>query len=367
MKSKLVRNSKKMTVFVASVALAAAVLAGCGDTGSTNTNETDDASSALEEEQKTADNSGTQTVEVTLKMGHGLPASGMAGQTYAKFAELVSELSNGSMEVEIHSDGTLISDTDCFDSVMSGTIDFTHDAVNRESGTIPDIAPLEIPGYFASDTDTWLQFAEDLREPLDELYADYNIKYIAANYQGTSVFVSNGVQIKKPDDVKGKSVRAIGTWLSKAVESWGGAAVSLGLADLPNGLERGTVDAAYTAWSVAIPNSLYEVSDYITYTNMCETYACLLMNLDSWNGLTAEQQDVLIEAGKQFEEYSVELANEMEEQGKQTAADNGCEVYSLTEEEKAAFVDAVEPLFDECASSLTDKGQKILDIINSYK
>jgi len=361
MKKHLGRQAKKAVGLAVGAALVLTAVAGCGNSSSGNT---DEVSSVSQEEE--TDNSSTEAL-VTMKLGHGLSGSGMAGQTYQKFADLVSELSDGTMEVQIYSDGTLISDSDSFDSVISGTIDFTHEAVNRESGTIPDLALLEIPGYFVGETDTWLDFAESLREPLTDLYANYNIKYIAGNYQGTSVFLSNGFQITSPEDLSGKSVRATGTWLSRAVETWGGAAVSLGLADLPNGLERGTVDAAYTAWSVAIPNSLYEVSDYITYTNICETYACLLMNLDTWNSLTAEQQDILMEAGRQFEEYSVELAVQMEEEGKQTAAENGCEVYTLTDEEKAAFVDELDPLFEECSTSLTENGKEILDIINSYK
>lgn len=271
------------------------------------------------------------------------------------------------MEIEVYPSGTLVSDTECFDSVMEGTVDMTHDTVSRQSNTIPDVAPLEIPGYFLGDSTEWLDFAEAVREPLDAIYADYGIKYIAGNYQGTSCFVANDKQITSPDDLKGLSVRAMGTWISKAVQNWNGAPVSLALSDLPNGLERGTVDAAFTGWGVAIPNSLYEVSDYMTYTNLCEVYAVMLMNLDQWNSLTEEQQGVIQEAGRMFEEYSVTLADEMYEEGIQTATENGCSVYELTEEENAAFAALTDPLFEECAASMTEKGQALLDVIESFR
>lgn len=362
-------KARKVSAMFLAAVLVLGVVAGCGDSG---TSGTDVPADSAAEETDAADDAGTDntegdTTKVVMKLSHGNPSSGMTGLAYDKFAEYVDELSGGTMEIEVYPSGTLVSDTECFDSVMEGTVDMTHDTVSRQSNTIPDVAPLEIPGYFLGDSTEWLDFAEAVREPLDAIYADYGIKYIAGNYQGTSCFVANDKQITSPDDLKGLSVRAMGTWISKAVQNWNGAPVSLALSDLPNGLERGTVDAAFTGWGVAIPNSLYEVSDYMTYTNLCEVYAVMLMNLDQWNSLTEEQQGVIQEAGRMFEEYSVTLADEMYEEGIQTATENGCSVYELTEEENAAFAALTDPLFEECAASMTEKGQALLDVIESFR
>ncbi|MCC8028493.1 MAG: TRAP transporter substrate-binding protein [Lachnospiraceae bacterium] len=369
---------KKKLAQILTVAVTAAMIgtlcAGCGsassDTAETeNDTELSDADETEEEseEAESSTDAGTSGEVVTLKLAHGNSATGMTGLAYDKFAEYVDELSGGALQIDVYPAGTLVNDSENFNAVMDGTVDMVHDNVPRQSSTITDLAVLEVPGYFTGDTSEWLEFVDELREPLDEIYQEYGIKYLAANYQGTSVFVANDKQISTPSDLEGLTVRAMGTWISKSIENWGGAPTTLSLSELPNALERGTVDAAFTGWVIAIPNSLYEISDYITYTNMCESYADVLINLDVWESLTEEQQGWLEEAGRMFEEYTVTLAEEMVESGKQEAADGGCNVYELTEEENQAFLDAVEPLFDECGATLSDKGQEILDIVNAYK
>lgn len=305
--------------------------------------------------------------EVVLKLGHNNPATGLTGLTYDKYAEYVAELSNGTMKIEVYPGGSLVSDQDSFAGVMDGTIDMIHDTVNRQTGVIADLAVLEIPGYYTGSEDDWLTFVDEIREPIDALYEDIGVKYIAASYQGTSVVLSNKTKIEEASDMKGMTIRAMGTYLSKSVEAWGGAPVTLGLADLPNGLERGTVDGAYTGWCVAVPNKFYELTDYMAYTGFCETYADLLMNLETFNSLTPEQQEILLEAGKMMEEYSLELAQSMDADGRDAAAASGCEVYEWTADQQATFLKDTDALYDEVAPTLSDKGKALNDVVQTWK
>lgn len=348
---------KKAISMIMVAAMTAALAVGCGQSEPAPTGSSEGESST----------SGSTEPEVVLKLGHNNPATGLTGLTYDYYAQCVDELSNGTIKVEVYPGGSLVSDQDSFAGVMDGTIDMIHDTVNRQTGVIADLAVLEIPGYYTGSEDDWLTFVDEVREPIDALYADIGVKYIAASYQGTSVVLSNGTKIEEAGDMEGMTIRAVGTYLSESVEAWGGAPVTLGLADLPNGLERGTVDGAYTGWCVATPNKFYELTEYMAYTGFCETYADLLMNLETFNSLTAEQQGILLEAGKMMEEYSVELAQSMDADGREAAKASGCDVYEWTAEQQATFLKDTDALYAELEGTLTDKGKALNDVVQAWK
>lgn len=343
---------KKIVSILIATVFAVGVLTGCGS----NTPATNDQS------VNTTDNAAKGEV-ITLKLGHNNPGQGMTGQSYDKYAEFVSELSGGTIKIEQYPGGTLVDDTNSFDSVMDGSIDMIHDMVSKETNRITDLAPLEIPGYYTGEPEEWPEFAESLRGTLDSIYEPLGIKYIASNYQGTSCLVSTVKDITTPDDMKGMSVRAMGTWLSQAVSAWGGSSVTLSLGELSTALERKTVDAAMTGWTIAIPNAFYESCASMTYTKFTETHAVLLMNLEIFNSLTEEQQGWLIEAGKMLEDYTVELANQNYQEGIDAAKSSGCNVIELTQEQNQVFADKLTPLFESCKESLSDTGLELMNII----
>ena len=107
----------------------------------------EEAEAALGEVTWNPDNIG----EHKFVLAHGLPETGMTGVQYHEFAVAVEELSGGKMIVEEKIGGTLLADTETLDAVMDGTIDFCHSMGSYVSGTITDLSPLTIAGYYAGD------------------------------------------------------------------------------------------------------------------------------------------------------------------------------------------------------------------------
>ena len=353
---------QKLLAILLCLALCFAFFAGCakssGDTStepSTSELDTSEPSTSPVEEVE----------EITLKLAHGLPQAGMTGQQYNSFCEFVEELSGGKMKVEQLVGGSLLSDTETLDAVMEGQIDFVHNMVSYASGTIGDLALLEVPGYYVGDD--WLGFAQAAQEPLEEIYAAYNIKYLAANYQGTTTFVATKNQITNPDDMNGLAFRTSGTWLGKAMENWGASATTIGLSDLTTALERGTVDGTYTGWTITGAFKLYEVSSHVTFTSISEGYAGLLMSMDTWNDLSPAQQAIIEEAAQMYLQEAYTIGMGFRDQYYSDMEAYGTDLYTLSSDEEKAFTDLSTPLFDEIEPNLSDTGKALLDVIKSYQ
>lgn len=305
--------------------------------------------------------------EKSFILAHGIPAQAMTGQQYNAFAEAVAEISGGKMTIDQKVGGTLITDTESLDAVMDGTVDFIHSMGSYVTGTIPNIAPVTIYGYFIGDSDAWFGFADAVRDVMGDIYGEFGVHFVGSLYQGTMVVVCTNKLIKSPVDMDGEFFRTSGTWVSKTVQSWGATPTTIGLADLTTAFERNTVQGTTTGWNIAVPFKLYEVAKNITFTTFNEGYAALLMNGDTWDGLNADEQAVITAAGKVFEQKSVEIALELREGYKKTIEDAGVNTYELSDAEQQKFFEKSMTVFDEVKNEVTGPGLELLDVLESLR
>ena len=305
--------------------------------------------------------------ERTFILAHGIPEQAMTGQQYHAFAEAVNELSGGKMVIDEKVGGTLITDTESLDAVMDGTVDFIHSMGSYVTGTIPNVAPVTIYGYFVGDSDAWFGFADAVRDTMGDIYGEFGIHFVGSLYQGTTVIVCTDNIIKTPADMDGLFFRASGTWVSKTIQAWGATPTTIGLADLTTAFERNTVQGTSTGWNIAVPFKLYEVAQNFTFTDINEGYAALLMNDDTWESLNADEQAIITAAGLVFEERSVEIALGLRDEYKQTVEDAGINVYTVTAEEQQQFVDAALPVFEEVKSEVNGPGLELIEILEGLR
>ena len=305
---------------------------------------------------------GTEPTEdvIVLKLAHNQAPQSISGLQYELFAETVKKLSGGSLMIEIFPSGTLIADAETLDSVIEGVVDMVHILASFASGTVKDMGPLEMFGYYIGDD--WLGFLDKSRPLLDKIYEPYGIKFLGSGYQGTITFICADRQIMTPDDMKGLTFRSAGTWYGRCIETMGGAATQLFLPELPQAMERGTVNGTIVGWNVIYPLSLYESADYISATTAMTYYTNLMMNMDSFNKLTAEQQQDIEEAALVFEKEGFFIGDVAMPVYREGIEEAGNSIVDLSAEELGVFLDLVDPLYDEM-TDLTENGKQLVALI----
>ncbi len=157
---------------------------------------------------------------------------------------------------------------------------------------------------------------------IDEHYQnEHNMKLIGVFSAASGYHVLLRDPIGDDGALKGRKIRASATY-HDMIKELGGAVVTLPASEIFSGLERGVVDGA--AWPVfgAMEYGWYEVADYMTRPTFGVTNHILFMNLDAWEALDQEQQDIILDT-----------AIELETSGRDEFA-------SLWEEEDQAMQDA---------------------------
>ncbi len=150
------------------------------------------------------------------------------------------------------------------------------------TGIIPE-ADIEIGLPFAWETPEEISDALynwGLYDEFVKIYAEHNIwPAIFANsclYQ-----VGSTSLVSKPEDLKGKKIRALGIY-GNFVNSFGGSAVNIPKGELYMALKLGTVDGALYSAEGAMRDKLNEVTKYVVSSpNTCPLGNTWLFNMDS--------------------------------------------------------------------------------------
>lgn len=281
------------------------------------------------------------------------------GEVISQAKEILEEKSGGSMTLDMYFNEALMKQGDTFVGVGQGIADIAY---------IPsqNLSDVQMAGMFkllyptgAPDTYTMTDIYRSALEEtaIQDNLAEYNLRCIAVRALGGKQLCTSKVQVLSPDDLKGLNIGANGND-SYFFSECGAGAVALSNADYYTGLSNGLVNGITNHYVSIVTYNLSEVAKYITEFGSglevaAETY---MMNLDTWNGLTAEQQQWVTET-------FTEISNMMQESDaadlvscRQTCIDSGIEVYTLTGDELAAFAPYMDKVNNDWITSATEAG-----------
>jgi TRAP-type C4-dicarboxylate transport system substrate-binding protein len=123
-----------------------------------------------------------------------------------------------------------------------------------------------------------------------------NVKVLNVAAGGPYQIYGKDFSVRTPADLKGKKIAVSGTAASKAMELVGAAPTSMSSSDLYVAMQRGTIDATSRPFLTGIGRKLYEVLDNVTVVNMSYFTSLLSINLDTWNKLPPDLQEIVQKA-----------------------------------------------------------------------
>lgn len=210
------------------------------------------------------------------------------------FADRLEEKSGGALEVEMRGPET-VSPFEQLQPVSAGLFDmlFTHGAYHLGETAMAF-------GMDAVTDDPEARRESGIYDVIDAHYQKRNLKLIGVFSAASGYHIMLREPIGEDGALEGRKIRASGTY-HDLVQELGGSVVTLPASEIYSALERGVVDGA--AWPVfgAMDYKWYEVADYMTRPTFGVTNLSLFMNLDSWNGLSEEQQAMVVDTAKELE------------------------------------------------------------------
>lgn len=269
---------------------------------------------------------------VKLRLGHIANESDAWHLGAQKFAELVKEKSNGTVEVEIYPSSTLGNDRDLIEGMQLGSVDFALVA-GVLSNFYEPYSILELP-YLFRDNDHLekVLYGEVGTQLKEDLLENADIRGLEFWIRGPRELTASK-KIETPDDLKGLKIRVPEIPASiKAWEAMGATPTPMAFGEVYSSLQTGIIDAQENPLALIESNKLNEVQDYLMMTNHVYGYVLLTMSDMTYSKLTKEQQKAVEEAAKEATAYENELVYKLEEELLQKLKDTGMEVVELDTE-----------------------------------
>jgi TRAP-type C4-dicarboxylate transport system substrate-binding protein len=166
-------------------------------------------------------------------------------------------------------------------------------------------------------------------------------------------------------DLNGLKVRATGL-SSKIVAALGGTPVAMGQPDTYEALQRGVVDATFCPIETLKGWKQGEVIEAVTDTSAIgyTTAMFVTMNLDRWNSLPPQIQQVFNEVSDAWVDKHGEAWDEADREGLAFVKELGREIIELPGEEISVWKTKVQPILDAYVAQAESKslpGRQFLD------
>lgn len=356
--------TKKLVALVLAMAMMAVTLTAClnsdsgGNAGSTPASGGDS--------QSTADSGGGDAPAgevITLKLAHPQPGGSATDLTYQFFAEKVAEYTNNTVEIEIYPANSLINSDESMGSLSNGNVDLSHLGSGDLSTRIPAMAVWDVPGAFTAASRENQDYVWETQDLMIEMLEGIGIRYLNILPGTANWMLSNKHLIVTPEDMQGLNVRVSGKYTGLAIQEWGGNPVTIPLNDLATAMERNTVDVVMSAGLGVGPFKWYELEHFITDSGVCNMIACLGMNLDKFNSMSAEQQEGFQKAADEMSVFSINQVLDDMVETYTLMEDYGNEFYELTAEETKVLIDAAKPAMEQAIADGGEDAQKLYDIL----
>lgn len=182
---------------------------------------------------------------------------------------------------------------DVFRMLGEGVFDVGMTVADYAVADTPALEGLDVP-LIATDAASAKVMVEAARPLIDDIYKDvFNAKVLGvAPYPPQVVFCN--AEIASLADLKGKKIRASGRLTGKLLEALGAEAVSVSFGEVPGALQKGVVDCAVTGAGSGYSAGWWEVSTHLMPIPLGGWDPVVTaINLDKWNGLSGEEQNLI--------------------------------------------------------------------------
>jgi len=276
----------------------------------------------------------------------------------------VEKRTSGKVAIKTFPGSTLLGAKNMMDGVIAGQADIGCLCMAYQPGrflvTNATALPVGFPDATVASLSLW------------DIYKKYKPKAFA-KVKVLTMFTCAPANIyaKKPvrnlEDLKGLELRASGG-VAQALKALGATPVGMPQSETPEALQKGVVQGAASSLETLMDFKYAELCKYVTIFNGPVYPFAVVMNMDKWNSLPEDVQNVMdglgVEQAFWTGNYMDKHVNESIEWSKKN---HNIEITKLTQKELAEWDRLLKPLIDKWITQAEDKDLPARGIVASIK
>lgn len=299
---------------------------------------------------------------VNLRLVSSLPEVTFPVKPLIIFKDKVNERAKGALTIEYLGGPEIIAEGDQAISVQKGVVEMAYTFSGAYVGLVPGSDAFTLSRVSLAEERS--RGAYDFIQPQYAKNNLYLLGRLVSGVQGEYFYVATTKPVKRLSDMRGLKIASFSPALIHFFEAIGGSAPVVGPPDIYTAVERGAVDGAWLPLHDHVTFGLIEAEKTVIDHGFCSDNFTVYLNLDIWNGLPKNLQDLLTQA---LIDTQNEWQNEyiaQNEQDREDIRNAGIEFVKFPPDEAEKFVEtAFEAEWEDMIKRYPDIGAKLKELL----
>lgn len=239
-----------------------------------------------------------------VRFGYGLVDDSNQGRAARFFAKEVEKATGGKMKVRAIGNASLGSDTQMQQALIGGAQEMMVGSTATLVGIAPQMALWDTPFLINNTKEADALLDGPVGERVKATLEPKGMVGLVYWENGFRNLTNNKHPVAKLEDMNGIKLRVMqNNVFLDSFKALGANAVPLPFSELFTALETKAVDGQENPYNTVLSSKFYEVQKYLTVTNHVYSPWILTVSKKWWDGLTKDEQKVLMEAAKKSREF----------------------------------------------------------------
>jgi len=279
-------------------------------------------------------------------------ASSLQGKALLRFADLVKEYSDGTVQVEMHTSSSVVNSNEAFEASSMGIIDGDATGAGYITGKNPAFQFYgDIMGGYSTPEQLLGWYKDGGLDLANELYHKFNMHLVGV-FIATPESLSSTTPLAGINDLKGWKFRSPPGMESEIFQKLGAGPVVMPFGEVFTAMSTGTVSGA-DASTLAVNKKLglYDIAKYATYPGFHSMpIEHIAINLEKWNALDEAQQKAMQDAIATIAPEVIAESNKLDQEAAKELTEAGVTLEDWSSEDRLAFRKAAQEVWADWAT-----------------
>ena len=294
----------------------------------------------------------------TWDMPTPYPEGNFHTQNIIQFAEDVNAAAGGDLEIVVHPAGSLIKHPEIKNAVRSGQVPVGEFLLSRLSNENPVFGVDSVP-FLANSYEAAEKLWAASREVTEALLARQNMTILFAVPWPPQGIYADG-EIASLDDMSGLKFRTYNAATERLAQLAGAVPTQVEVPDVSQAFATGRVEAMITSPSTGVNIKAWDFLSHYYDTQAWLPKNVTVINVDAFEALSPELQDVVMTAAAEAERRGWEASRTETAEKTQALSDNGIAVAAPSDALAAGLREIGTTMAEEWAERAGDEGATIL-------
>lgn len=280
-------------------------------------------------------------------------------QNVQEFVDDINEATDGAIEVQVHSAGSLVEHPEIKRAVRTQQVQMGEIFISLLGNENPVFSVDSVP-FLATSYEEAERLWEASRPKIEERLAEDRIKLLyAVPWPAQGLYTNR--EVDSVEDLEGLSFRAYNATTSRLAELLDMEATQVEVPEIPQAFSTGIINAMVTSPTTGVNSQAWDFVDNFYDIRAWIPKNMVVINQQVWDGLDEDTQEAILTAAEEAEERGWAMSREEADKQKAELEENGMNVIepseTLAEELNAIGEQMTEEWIEEAGSD----GQAIID------